>query len=230
MYDEDLAAVHATAFTDLAAAAARMLLEEAPRRGRVVDLGCGDGTLLQAVSDAGFDAWGTDVSSAMVARARRRLPDADLRVAGAQDVRLPACVAAAATGEVLNHVAAAAPQALGPLLQRVHDALAPGGVFLFDVATTERVEPSRAEQSGRAWRVASRVEVNGSELVRTTDTGRQVGGRERRQREVHRIPLLDADRLQADLGALGFTVERLGGYDDYAFQAGWDGFLARKGT
>lgn len=224
MYRNDLAAVHQAAFTQLAEAAARMLLEELPRRGCIVDLGCGDGTLLDHVVEDGCTAWGVDISSAMVDLARQRVPQADLRVAPAQDVALPSCVAVAATGEILNHVAAAESGAVAAMMQRAWTALEPGGIFLFDVATSERQDSSHAAQRGASWRVEANTAVADGWLTRTIDTWHG----QRHAREVHRIPLLDAMALQAELESLGFEVERLGGYDDYAFQMGWDGFLARK--
>jgi SAM-dependent methyltransferase len=45
----------------------------------VLDIGCGVGVLLALVADRGAKAFGLDASEALIAAARRRLPDADLR-------------------------------------------------------------------------------------------------------------------------------------------------------
>ena len=47
---------------------------------RVLDIGCGVGVFLGLVADRGADAFGVDASEALLASARRRLPDADLRI------------------------------------------------------------------------------------------------------------------------------------------------------
>src|SRR5437899_11666680 len=46
---------------------------------RVLDIGCGVGAFLRLVADRGGEAHGVDASAALVAFARTRLPDADLR-------------------------------------------------------------------------------------------------------------------------------------------------------
>ena len=47
---------------------------------RVLDVGCGGCVFLGLVAERGAEAFGLDASEALVAAARRRLPDADLRV------------------------------------------------------------------------------------------------------------------------------------------------------
>ena len=47
---------------------------------RVLDIGCGVGVFLRLVADRGAQPFGLDASEALIAAARRRLPDADLRV------------------------------------------------------------------------------------------------------------------------------------------------------
>jgi SAM-dependent methyltransferase len=54
---------------------------------RVLDVGCGTGTLLEAVA-AGADAVGVDISPAMVEAARRRVPTATVVTADAQTADL----------------------------------------------------------------------------------------------------------------------------------------------
>ena len=67
--------------------------EEAIRRvglssgQEVLDVGCGTGVFLRAAADRGALVSGLDASEALIEIARRRVPDADLRVADLQ--RLP---------------------------------------------------------------------------------------------------------------------------------------------
>jgi trans-aconitate methyltransferase len=63
-YGEDLAAVHAAGFTGLARDAARELIGRLTVPGRVIDLGCGDGTSARLLTDAGHDVLGIDRSPA----------------------------------------------------------------------------------------------------------------------------------------------------------------------
>lgn len=235
MYDEDLAFVHDAGFTDLAEAAARMVLDVAGAAGGgprlAVDLGCGGGSLAEALAEAGWDVVGFDVSPAMVALARRRVPGGRFEVRDVLHVPLPPCDAVAAVGEVLNHACAArGVDALDAFFRRVRRALRPGGLLLFDAATPGRAAegPTHAHREGRGWRVEAVAEEGEGMLVRTIDTWRAVGGAERHHREVHRLRLLDPGDVLRRLGEAGFVAERLGGYDDYGFQPGWDGFLARS--
>jgi SAM-dependent methyltransferase len=56
---------------------------------RIVDIGCGTGTLTGAVADLGAQVVGADISPTMVAGARRRFPDLEFVVADAQLDPLP---------------------------------------------------------------------------------------------------------------------------------------------
>lgn len=227
-YGGDLAHIHETGFSDVAAAAARMVADLAPP-GRVVDLGCGGGTLLSALARKGYEPWGLDQSPAMVALARQRLPAAHLEVGDIFAAQPPPCRAVTAIGEVLNFALADRDLALlAPFFRRVHAALPSDGLFLFDVATTAKATGERqVTRTGNGWRVTAHISVAGDLLVRTIDTWRTVRGQERHSREVHRQRLLDSAQMVRWLEEAGFSVEVLGGYDYYGFQEGWDGFLAR---
>jgi SAM-dependent methyltransferase len=56
------------------------------RGWRVLDIGCGAGAFLRLVSDRGATCAGLDASEALIAFARTRLPDADLRVGEMEDL------------------------------------------------------------------------------------------------------------------------------------------------
>ena len=83
-YRDDLAYIHDAGFGRFAQAAGPVLLEELSQRGvkdgLVIDLGCGSGILSRVMSEAGYDVLGIDISSAMIAMARRRVPHGQFRV------------------------------------------------------------------------------------------------------------------------------------------------------
>ncbi len=61
-YGEDLAAIHASGFTDLALAAAGELSSPVPAPCRIVAFGCGEGTTARLLCDSGHDATDNVVS------------------------------------------------------------------------------------------------------------------------------------------------------------------------
>ena len=69
---------------------------------RVLDVGCGTGTLLDAAVAAGADAVGVDISSAMVEAARRRVPTATVVTADAQTADLLAAAPGAPFDRVVS--------------------------------------------------------------------------------------------------------------------------------
>lgn len=103
--------------------------------GPVLEIGAGTGRLLREALRRGVDAWGIDLSPAMVERCRAQLPpDARERVsvADAVSMRLGRRFAlVVAPFRVLSHVAAIEDQIR--LLDAVHEHLVPGGAFVFDL-------------------------------------------------------------------------------------------------
>ena len=67
---------------------------------RVLDVGCGSGTLLAMAAELGARPVGVDISPPMVEAARRRVPQAEVHVADAQSADLLAI----APGEAFAHV------------------------------------------------------------------------------------------------------------------------------
>src|SRR5271169_3577488 len=96
-YRDDLAYIHDAGFGGVARAAAPVLLYALRHQrilgGLVVDLGCGSGLLARAVCDAGYDVLGIDISEAMAALARNRVPHGQFRVESLLTAQLPPCVA-----------------------------------------------------------------------------------------------------------------------------------------
>jgi 2-polyprenyl-3-methyl-5-hydroxy-6-metoxy-1,4-benzoquinol methylase len=95
------------------------------RGARVLDIGCGTGTLLARLQDAGAEAEGVELSACARARCAQR----ELSVVGdsIDDAHLPAAAYDAITAtEVIEHVIS--PKAF---LNRVRELLKPGGVFCY---------------------------------------------------------------------------------------------------
>ncbi|MCC2696079.1 methyltransferase domain-containing protein [Nodularia sp. LEGE 04288] len=59
----------------------------------VVDLGCGSGILVQELEAAGYDVLRIDISEALVAIARKRVPNGQFRQELLLTTELPECVA-----------------------------------------------------------------------------------------------------------------------------------------
>ena len=172
--------------------------------GTVTDLGCGSGILARVMSDLGYDVLGVDIS-ARHARARRSAtrPRATFRNESLVDASIPPSVAVTAIGEALNYATdpRAGLDATTTVARRVYDALAPGGVFLFDVAT-----PGRNLGHGRPRAHPRRRRLD-ADACGPTETGdrldrritiytREPDGRYTRIDEHHVIHLYDPDALR----------------------------------
>lgn len=238
-YGPDLAYIHDVGHGEFALESAPALLEMLRENGiiggRVVDLGCGSGLWAAELCRAGYDVVGIDYSTAMIARARSRAPGARFIRGSFLSARLPRSNAVTSLGECLSYAfdPQAGQQALSSLFQRVHGALAPGGLFVFDVLTTRgagRTEPSHGHREGKDWAVLVQREYDsdGTGLTRHITSFRKVGRLFRRSEEVHRLRLYDRREVADQLRRHGFRVRNLRGYGQVRFAPGHVGFAARK--
>jgi SAM-dependent methyltransferase len=238
-YDEDLAYVHDDGFGHVARNAAIELLDRlrASRisNGLVVDLGCGSGILAEQITKAGFEVLGFDISKAALEIARRRAPEARFRHGSFREAHIPRCVAVTAVGEVFNYLFDPhnSPSAFQKLVGRVHDALAPGGLFMFDLATVGRGpadEPRRTYFDGKDWVcVVSTQEDRASRiLIREITTFRKVGKLYRRSDEIHRLRLIAANQAISVARRAGFVAHNLPAYGKFTLRRGWYGVFCRK--
>ncbi|MDP8952627.1 MAG: class I SAM-dependent methyltransferase [Actinomycetota bacterium] len=238
-YREDLAYVHDAGFLSFAENAAPMLVEALRsgglERGLVIDLCCGSGPLSRRLSDTGYDVLGVDISGAMVEMARKRVPGGRFVEGSILSLELQPCVAVAAVGECLNYLfdEGNTEEGLEDLLRRIHEALIPGGVLLFDAAGPGRAPgpgPSRIHAEGEDWAVLATAEEDGERgvLTRRITTFRKVGELYRRGEEVHHLRLIRREAIATQLRNLGFNVRILDSYGEMRFPPGLTGFLARK--
>ncbi|MGW7682894.1 methyltransferase domain-containing protein [Kribbella sp. NPDC054772] len=111
------------------------ILTRLPRRGRVLDLGCGSGVPVALVlAEAGHEVTGVDISEVQVSRARARVPAATFIQADATKLNFPAAsFDAVLSFYALIHVPLDEQEVL---LQRVAEWLRPGGLFVATVGAT----------------------------------------------------------------------------------------------
>lgn len=240
-YGPDLAAIHAASFTQLAEAGAETLLRALIRwkvpGGPVVELACGSGDSGERLTRAGWSVTGYDLSAAMIALARKRAPLAEFHVGDLLVQPLPNHLAAITLlGEALNYPdrdALTAAGGLEGLFRRWYEALAPGGLLLFDVAGPGRGGPGGtyiSAREGDGWAVIATTteSLDHRSLARAATIFTAEGARFRRTQELHTLQLYGPDAVLTALDAAGFNAEVLPGYEAHPLPAGWYAYLARK--
>ncbi len=104
------------------------LIDRLPRNSAVLDLGCGCGIPVARELVRYFQVTGVDISDVQIRRARELVPSARFLPADMTRIRFPSQVFAGITClYALIHVPLAEQV---DLLQRIHDWLVPGGLFL----------------------------------------------------------------------------------------------------
>ena len=181
----------------------------------VLDLACGTGSLTRILAERGYEMIGVDQSEEMLAQAAEKCRD----VAGERPIFLhqsmekldlygtvDACVCCL---DSVNYVTR--PKALLRAFQRVHLFLMPGGLFLFDINTPEKLEGldggmfiDETDDTYCVWRAdyarRSRICTYGFDLF-----FRQADGLWRREEEVHEERAYAPEELTELLRAAGFT-------------------------
>ncbi len=238
-YREDLAYIHDVGFGTFSVQAAPglldMLLRSGIRSGLVVDLGCGSGLWARRLVDAGHSVLGIDMSSSMIAMARRRVPEGRFLRQSLFSADLPGCDAVTSIGECFNYLFDPSNSwtALTGLLRRIYEALRTGGVLIFDLAGPGRLRgpsPVLSHYEGRDWAILVRAgeDRNRSLLTRRIIAFRRVGKLYRRTEETHTLKLHEPGRVAEELRAIGFRVRVLHGYGRLRFGPGHAAFVARK--
>jgi SAM-dependent methyltransferase len=238
-YDRDLAYIHDTGFTGFARKAApgllRLLQQNRILGGCVVDAGCGSGVWARELSERDYEVLGIDISGYMIRLARKQAPAAKFRIGSFLSAELPPCDAVTAIGECVNYAfdRRSGKKALAEFFRRVHGALRPGGVFIFDVVEPGVIAdstPQRRFLEGPDWAILLEVREDRRRktLTRHIVSFRRMGKLYRRSEETHRLHLYPGSELLAELSRSGFEARLLGGYGRFRLPRAHVGFLARK--
>ncbi|HXG64800.1 MAG TPA: class I SAM-dependent methyltransferase [Blastocatellia bacterium] len=238
-YREDLAYIHDVGHSAFALKSAPGILEILRRSripdGLVVDLGCGSGLWAKELTKARYRVLGIDISESMIAIARQRAPEAEFRVASLFEADIPPCNAVTSISECINYLfdPQQCRRALVKLFRRVYNALAPGGVFIFDIVEPGQVKPGitvKGFTEGEDWVVLVEKEEDQKRatFTRRIITFRKVGADYRRDDEIHRQRLYKAADIARELRGVGFRVRTTRSYGRYALPKAHAAFIARK--
>lgn len=238
-YKEDLAYIHDVGHSDYALKSAPgildILAQNNIREGLIVDLGCGSGLSALEFMKAGYRVLGVDVSEALIAIARTRVPTAEFRVDSLFKTNIGSCNAVTSIGECFNYLFDPDNnhQTLVQLFRRIYNALVPGGVFIFDIAEPGQVTQENTAKGfteGKDWivLVEKKEDRDRATLSRRIITLRKVGEHYRRDDEVHHLQLYEVTDIAEELHRVGFQVQILRSYGQYNLPPAHAGFVARK--
>ncbi|MGB3299155.1 MAG: class I SAM-dependent methyltransferase [Phormidesmis sp.] len=118
----------------------RVLLPHIPPQGKILDLCCGTGQLIQPLIDAGYQVTGLDGSENMLSYARENAPQATYCLADARtfDLGDRSFDGIFSTSASLNHIMTI--EDLTQVFNRVYASLQDGGMFVFDLNHPQQLE------------------------------------------------------------------------------------------
>ena len=236
-YKEDLAFIHDTGHSEFALKSAPGILDILRRNeirdGLVVDLGCGSGLWAEQLVKASYQVLGIDISEAMIRIARKRAPEAEFRIESLFKADIPPCRAVTSISECFNYLFDSDNDnhTLAQLFRRIYKALAPGGVFVFDIGEPGQIKPgvtAKGFTEGEDWIVMVEKQEVKKILTRRIISFRKVGKLYRRETELHRQRLYKSIDVAKELRRAGFRVRVIRSYGRYPLPKAHAAFIARK--
>ena len=217
-----------------------ILQREGVRPRTAVDLACGTGSVSVLLADRGLRVTGVDLSEDMLTAAWEKAADMEnapmFVCQSLQRLRLPRGVDMAVCAlDSLDYITD--PKDCAEAIRRVYKALNPGGVFIFDVNTPEKLRAmdgqvflDEDEDVYCVWRGEFDEETNICSYG--MDLFRRQGEVWQRSFEEHQEYAYSEEQLRTFLREAGFTSVRV--YADRRFEAPGEGeqriyFSARKG-
>ncbi|MBE9060579.1 class I SAM-dependent methyltransferase [cf. Phormidesmis sp. LEGE 11477] len=143
-----------------------MFLPHIPPKGRILDLCCGTGQLIQPLVEQGYQVTGLDGSEEMLSYAHKNAPQATYSLQDARTFSFSQSFDGIfSTSASLNHLMTL--EDLAQVFERVYTSLNNGGIFLFDLNHPEQLtrwwrgQPTEGELNGRyAWMVTPHYDQN----------------------------------------------------------------------
>ena len=218
----------------------RILEREGVKPRTAVDLACGTGSVTAILAEMGMDTIGVDMSEEMLTVAMEKVMDLEkpprFICQKLQELRLPRAVDLAVCAlDSLDYVTN--PEDCAEAIRRVYKVLNPGGIFIFDVNTPEKLRAmdgqvflDEDDDVYCVWRGEFDEKTNICSYG--MDLFQRQGNVWHRSFEEHREYAYSQEQLTEYLKAAGFTHIEV--YADRLFEAPREGeqriyFKARKG-
>ena len=218
----------------------QILAREGLRPRTCVDLACGTGSVTEILARKGYEVTGVDMSEEMLTVAASKVMDLErlpmFSCQRLEQLRLPRAVDMAVCAlDSLDYVTD--PADCAEAIRRAWKALNPGGIFIFDVNTPEKLRAmddqvflDEDDDVYCVWRGEFDEETNICSYG--MDLFQREGNMWRRSFEEHREYAYSQEQLTGFLKDAGFTQIRV--YADRLFEAPREGeqriyFKARKG-
>lgn len=182
----------------------------------VLDLACGTGTLTELMAGQGYDMIGVDASPEMLAVARKKITDRGVLLLNQEMERLDLYGTVDAVVCSLDGINYAPPENLPEIFRRVFMFLEPGGIFIFDINSAQKLMGQDGEifvDEDDSLYCVWRAEYDRDEMC--CHYGMDIFAREgdlwRRHAEEHVEYIFEPDGLSALLGQAGFENVRVYG-------------------
>ena len=217
-----------------------ILAREGIKPRTCVDLACGTGSVTAILAEKGYPVLGVDMSEEMLTEAAMKIMDMDpmprFVCQKLQELKLPRAVDMAVCAlDSLDYITD--PDDCKEAIRRVYKALNPGGIFIFDVNTPEKLRAmdgqvflDEDDDVYCVWRGEFDEQTN--ICTYWMDLFQRQGKMWNRSYEEHREYAYSEQQLRGYLKAAGFTHIEV--YADRKFEAPAEGeqriyFKARKG-
>ena len=218
----------------------QILKKENLRPRTAVDLACGTGSVTQILAQRGFDVTGVDMSEEMLTEAFQKVQDMEqpprFICQKLQELYLPRGVDMAVCAlDSLDYITN--PDDCAEAIRRTYKVLNPGGIFIFDVNTPEKLRAmdgqvflDEDDDVYCVWRGEFNEQTNICSYA--MDLFQRRGNTWQRSYEEHNEYAYSQQQLTSFLKAAGFTHIEV--YADRKFEAPAEGeqriyFKARKG-
>jgi SAM-dependent methyltransferase len=239
-YGEDLAHVHDTGFNAFAHKAAKMIIKTLkamlpkamlPKKGLIIDLGCGSGIVAKNLVQAGYDVLGIDLSPSLIAIAKREVAEAKFICSSFFDIELPKCMGVISTSECFNYISKDNHlKSLELLFGKIYQSLEKDGVLIFDM-----LEPGEFQDNSRIFEkedwtmfVHTLRDPTQGKLTREITLFKKTGDLYRKTKEVHEANLYPRQQIIQLLVSQGFNVQTFQSKDDFCLKEGHIGYICQK--
>ncbi len=186
----------------------------------IAELGCGTGTMTGLLVEEGLDVMGLDISSDMLAEARKKYPDISFLEADMRDFKLPEKKdVIVSICDSINYVLTT--EDLVKTFSSVRENLNEGGIFIFDLKTKfffeNALDGRTYRDRGSGFRCTWKNHFDASSNIHSylLDIKVKDGGKWVSTQEVHRQRAFAAREIIEAAKLSGF--EKGGAYDAFTF-------------